>query len=180
MSKNFIYQYAKALFDLADSLETKTKFLKELRMISEALGNNDIAVFFASKDLGAKEKTEILDKVLSQLKVSQEVVNTVKLLSDRSKVSYLDQITLAYEVLNDEANGLMRGVVKSSHLLNPEQRSAIESKIQSVLNKKVILTYQQDPKVIGGLKAQVGSYTFDDTFETHLKKLKDQMNRSTN
>lgn len=180
MSSDFIYQYAKALFDLGGNLDTKTKYLKELRVISDALQDSAIKNFLNTKQFSVEQKLKIIDSVLSKVNASKDVINTVKILCERNKAAYLDKITLAYESLNDEANGVIRGVVKSSHPLKPEQRSSIEAKIESVLKKKVILNYQEDPKVIGGLKAQVGSYTFDDTFETHLKKLKDQMNRSAN
>lgn len=180
MNKDFVYQYAKALFDLGENLDAKTNYLKELRSLSEALDDKIIQQFFSSREASSKEKKELLDKVFKKIKVSNDVANTLKLLADRNKIDFLKEITKSYEFLNDEANGVVRGTVKSSHVLTPEQRSAIESKIETVLNKKVILNYQEDPKVIGGLKAQVGSYTFDDTFETHLKKLKDQMNRSAN
>lgn len=180
MSKDFVYQYAKALFDLGENLDTKTQYLKELRILSEVIQSPDVQNFLLSRQVVLEDKIKILEKTLQSAKVSTHVANMVKMLTERNKVIYLPEITSSYESLNDEANGVVRGTVKSSYLLNPEQRSAIESKIQGVLNKKVILTYLEDKKVIGGIKAQVGSYTFDDTFETHLKKLKDQINRSAN
>lgn len=180
MSKDFVYQYAKALFDLGDNLDTKTKFLKELRVLSNAVSDNEIENFLLSRQVSLVSKVEILNRVVEKAGVSTEVSNVVKILTERNKITYLPQITASYETLNDEANGVVRGTVKSSYILSPDQRSAIESKIQGALNKKVILTYVEDSKVIGGIKAQVGSYTFDDTFETHLKKLKDQINRSAN
>lgn len=180
MSKDFVYQYAKALFDLGDNLDTKTKYLKELRALSQALSASEVEGFLVSRQVNVASKLDVLSKVLKSSNVSAEVSNLVKILTERNKVTYLTDITASYEVLTDEANGVVRGTVRSSHILSPEQRSEIESKIQGVLNKKVILTYQEDKRVIGGIKAQVGSYTFDDTFETHLKKLKDQINRSAN
>ncbi|MCO5112762.1 MAG: ATP synthase F1 subunit delta [Bdellovibrionaceae bacterium] len=180
MSKDFVYQYAKALFDLGENLDIKTKYLKELRVLSEVLSSSDVENFLLSRQVSLADKIKILDKTLEQIKASKDVVNTLKMLTERNKITYLPEITSSYESLNDEANGVVRGTVKSSYILSPAQRSAIESKIQGVLNKKVILTYVEDKKVIGGIKAQVGSYTFDDTFETHLKKLKDQINRSAN
>ena len=62
--------------------------------------------------------------------------------------------------------------------MGPE-REQIQEKISKATNKKVILTYVEDPTVIGGLIAEAGGYRFDDTLTTHLIKLKDELNRRT-
>lgn len=178
MSKDFVNQYAKALFEVAGDLKTKSDYLNQLRVIDQTLtGTAEISQFFKSTEISADIKIKGLSKAMQANGISKDVLSTLNLIIERNKISYLSKIVWAYQALNDEANGVVRGVVRSSHELDPGQRKSMVEKIESVLNKKVILDYVQDPKVIGGLKAQVGSYTFDDTFETHLKKMKDQINR---
>ena len=96
----------------------------------------------------------------------------------KGRVELLPEIALAYEARSDEANGVTRGEVRSSTVLTSEERARIESKVSEVTKKKVILTYKEDPEVIGGLIAEVGGYRFDDTLRSHLKRLKDDINRS--
>jgi F-type H+-transporting ATPase subunit delta len=48
------------------------------------------------------------------------------------------------------------------------------------LNKKIILTYKEDPTLLGGVVAQVGGWTFDDSIETHLIKMNEELNRRAN
>ena len=57
------------------------------------------------------------------------------------------------------------------------QRQQIEATVEKVLKKKVIMTYKVDPSVIGGLVAQAGSYTFDDSLNSHLQRLNDELKR---
>jgi F-type H+-transporting ATPase subunit delta len=168
------------LFEVAVDLKDKSNYLTELRAVDELVcKNNEVFNFFKSVEVSAEDKVKILEKSFKTNGISSNVLNTVKIIVERNKVSYLSKILLAYQSLNDEANGVVRGVVRSSHELDDTQRKSMSQKIESVLNKKVILEYIKDSKVIGGVKAQVGSYTFDDTFETHLKKMKDQINRRT-
>lgn len=182
MSKDFVKQYAKALFEVAGDGKTQTSYLNELRAIDQVFFENENLIdFFKAVEVDQDTKLNILSKAFSsQQGVSSSVLNTLKMLIERNKVSFFSKIVMAYQDLNDESNGLIRGVVKSSQELDSQQRKSISEKIESVLNKKVILDYVIDKRVIGGLKAQVGSYTFDDTFQTHLKKMKDQINRRTN
>lgn len=180
MSKDFVNQYAKALFEVAEDLKTKSSYLNELRTIEEIVCQNDeFFNFFKSVEVSVEDKIKIINKSFKSGGVSADVLSAVKLIVERNKVSYLPKILLAYQSLNDDVNGVVRGVVRSSHELDETQRKSMSQKIESVLKKKVILDYVKDTKVIGGVKAQVGSYTFDDTFETHLKKMKDQINRRT-
>ena len=180
MSKDFVNQYAKALFEVGETLEEKTLYLKELRQWEEGFDQDkSVRDFFQSVNISSKDKLEVVCKVCSKLNISSNINHTLSLLVERGKLNYLPKIVKSYEALNDKANGVVRGVVKSSEILSSEQRKTLSEKIESILGKKVILEYQQNPKVIGGVKVQVGSYTFDDTLETHLKKMKDQIiNRS--
>lgn len=180
MSKDFVNQYAKALFEVAGDLKTKSAYLDELRAVDKIISQNESVLnFFKSVEVPAEVKQKIVTKALENHGISKNVLSMIKLVIDRNKIAYLDKMLLAYQALNDEANGVVRGVVKSSHELSGKERTLMAEKIESVLNKKVILDYVQDTKVIGGLKAQVGSYTFDDTFETHLMKMKELINRRT-
>ena len=63
--------------------------------------------------------------------------------------------------------------------LAPEERQRLEKTIEGVLNKKVILTYKVDPSVIGGLIASVRSFTFDDSIDSHLKRMNEELKRRT-
>jgi F-type H+-transporting ATPase subunit delta len=80
----------------------------------------------------------------------------------------------------DIEEGVTRGVVRSAQALNDDAKKEIENKINKVLNKKIVLTYEQDPKLLGGVVAQVGGWTFDDSLDTHLKKLNEELNRRAN
>lgn len=178
MSKDFVNQYAKALFEVAPDLKTKSDYLNELRVADKVISDTpEISNFFKSVEISAEAKTKALAKALPSNGISKDVLSVLNLIIERNKIGYLSSIVHSYQGLNDEANGVVRGVVRSSHELDENQRKSMVAKIESVLNKKVILDYVQDSRVVGGLKAQVGSYTFDDTFETHLKKMKDQINR---
>jgi F-type H+-transporting ATPase subunit delta len=70
--------------------------------------------------------------------------------------------------------------VKSAKALSDEGRKDLEGKISKILNKKIILTYKEESTLLGGVVAQVGGWTFDDSIETHLIKLNEEINRRAN
>ena len=72
---------------------------------------------------------------------------------------------------------MTRGTVKSAKPLSEDAKKDLESRINKILNKKIILTYKEESTLLGGVVAQVGGWTFDDSIETHLTKLNEDLNR---
>jgi F-type H+-transporting ATPase subunit delta len=69
-------------------------------------------------------------------------------------------------------------MVRSATVLAPEERQRVEEFVGRATQKHVILTYKEDPTLLGGLVANVGSLTFDDSLSSHLKRINEQINRS--
>lgn len=172
-------RYAQALFELSGEVGNRDKVFSDIRSIGAMIAQNeDIREFLSSKMIQSEEKKKILEQAFKNNGACKEVENFVFTLAQKGRVELLPEIALAYEARSDEANGVTRGEVRSSTVLTSEERARIESKVSEVTKKKVILTYKEDPEVIGGLIAEVGGYRFDDTLRSHLKRLKDDINRS--
>ncbi|MES2964311.1 MAG: ATP synthase F1 subunit delta, partial [Bdellovibrionota bacterium] len=103
----------------------------------------------------------------------------INLLARKDRLGVFGEIVHAFEAEADAANNVARGVVRSATVLGQDDRKRIEDQVERVLKKKVILSYKVDPSVIGGLVAQVGSYTFDDSISAHLKRMNEELKRRT-
>lgn len=173
-------RYASAIYDLAAEQGHQDKVFAELRVMSEATTvSPEIKEFFASNLVSAEKKTEALKKALGEQKISDELMNLMLVLAEKSRLTLFDQILYAYEQKADKAHGVTRGVVRSATILSPEERNKIEAKVSEVTKKKVILTYKEDPEIIGGLVAEVDGFRFDDTLQNHLRRLKEEIKRRT-
>ncbi|KYG70857.1 ATP synthase subunit delta [Bdellovibrio bacteriovorus] len=173
--------YAKALLAVAKQQGTHSKVFGELKAISEAF-KMDTAVksYFANPMISSDQKVAAVKAALTGKGVSQEVLNTLVLMGEKGRLEALDQVVHAFQEMLDLEEGITRGVIRSAQPLSAEAQKEIEQKINKVLNKKIVLTYQQDPKLLGGVVAQVGGWTFDDSIDTHLKKLNEELNRRAN
>lgn len=108
---------------------------------------------------------------------SEETKNFLMILADKGRTAILPEIVDSYQLYIDEDNGVTRGEVVSSHQLSPSEREQISDLVSKKTNKRVILTYKEDPKLIGGLIARVEGYTFDDTLSMHLNRLNEDLKR---
>lgn len=179
-SNTLAKRYAKAIFALAVDNRSQDKVLNDLRALADAFDSDDaIRAFFHSPMVAASQKTAALNQALEGRVSSPEVIQFLNLLAKKDRLPIFSEIVDAFQAEIDGANNVCRGVVKSTTALGPSERAQLEKTVEGVLKKKVIMTYKVDPSVIGGLVAQVGSHTFDDSLSTHLKRMSEELKRRT-
>ncbi|MBX7230636.1 MAG: ATP synthase F1 subunit delta [Bdellovibrionales bacterium] len=171
-------RYAKALFELALQEGKQDLVFVELNLIDNILkSDKDISFFFNSPLVSDSQKTELISRTLKDAKLDSTTYSFFLLLTKNGRVGFLSQIIEAYKNQNDFTHGVQRGTVRSAVALSPAERIKIEETVSRYTGKQVIFSYKEDPSVIGGLVAEVGSYIFDDTLTSHLKRLKDETMR---
>lgn len=171
-------RYARALFEIAVDHKKVSQVLEQIRLVSHLCNaDRDIELFFKSAIIKSDEKRKVLENSLKEKGLYEPVESFVFLLAKKGRMALLPEIAESFQELTDKANEVTRGVVHSASALKQEDRSAIENAVASYLGKKVILAYKEDPKLLGGLFARVGSFIFDDTLTTHLKRLKEELKR---
>ena len=172
-------RYARALYNLAQEKNEQDVVFAQMRVINEAFsGDKDIAQFLFSPVVRPAEKVQALEKLTDALPLSEAMKNFVLLLGKKNRLGIFKEIMTAFEFINDEAHGVTRGTVRSATVLAPEERKRIETLVGRATKKQVILTYKEDPSLLGGLVAEVGSFTFDDSLTSHLKRINEQLTRS--
>lgn len=168
-------RYAKAYFN---SSSNKSEQLTELKIISKILSNQtDVIAFFSSRIIDNSIKIEFIQKAFNERGISLVSLNFLLVLAKRGRISHIKEILLAYEELVDNENGIIRGTVCSAEKLDINSRNVIEKLVSSFIKKNVILTYSEDSNLVGGVIAQVAGWTFEDTLNSHLKRLKEDLNR---
>ncbi len=171
-------RYAKAIYMQAAEDGTQEQILTELRAISESLARDrQTQDFFMSPVVDRQSKVDVLKAALSSSGASDLSTHFALLLAERGRLNLFLEVVEAYQLIADEEHGVTRGTVYSAGGLGPQDRELIQSQVEKVTKKKVILTYKEDSRLIGGLVAQVGSYTFDDSLTSHLRRLKEELNR---
>lgn len=169
-------RYAKALFAVTEASQQSDSVLNEMRALADSVGGKgEIKAYFASPVVAASEK----DKVLTSLKgkLSQPVEQLLQIMNEKDRFSVISDVAGAFESLIDQKHGVTRGTVRSAAVLDPEQRKNLEETVRKVTGKQVILQFEVDPSLMGGLVAKVGGWTFDDSLTTHLTSLKEGLTR---
>lgn len=171
-------RYAQAIHDLSKSAADTT--LAELQALKKSFeSDKGIQEFLNSPLYTPDQKANALKAALTG-KVSDNVSHALLLLAEKNRLAFFGEIVEAFEEIRDQQAGITRGTVRSAVPLNADAKKKIEDTVTKVTNKKVLLTFTEDPKLLGGMIAQVGGWTFDDSLESHLTRLNEELNRRSN
>lgn len=166
-------KYAKALFDVTYANGKSGEVATQLLEVSKAF--NPAAVTFFSNPFNAHaDKLAVINNTLEG-KASPEVINFMNLLVDKDRVGLVAEIAKEYSTLVQSAAGITKGKIYSAVQLDQSYISQVEATVSKTLNRKIELSFEKDEKLIAGYKVQVGGWTLDDSANTHLKILKEEL-----
>jgi F-type H+-transporting ATPase subunit delta len=172
-------RYARALFECATEVKKGDEIFAQLKGIALAVNkDDDTKHFISSPIIPGNVKAEALSKAVGG-QAAEELKSLIHLLIEKNRIELFKEIAEAYGQIADEAQGVTRGEVRSASTLNEDDRRKLEQTIAGVTKKKVILNFTEDKKLMGGLVAQVGGWSFDDSLQSHLTRLTEDLNRRT-
>jgi len=166
-------RYAKALFDLAveqGKVETWSQSLSSLKQAVEA--SPELREVLVNPIYSKDQRRAIGAKLAAALRLDPEPANLLYLLGDRNRLGYLGGVADVFGELTDEKLGRLRAHVTSAVPLDPASAQAIADKLARATKALVILDRGVDPALLGGVVAQVGSFTYDGSVRSQLEQLR--------
>lgn len=167
-------RYARALHRLASSAAQRDKFLADIESLANAArvgGGQLLHVLDAAHHPVSKRKAIAL-RIGERLAIDPTVGKFVDLLVERGRVGGLPQIARQFREIVDREAGRIRASLRSARPLAPEVTERIKAALEQASGKQIILESSVDPELIGGVVAQVGSYTLDRSVKNSLHKLR--------
>lgn len=178
MKSNLAVRYSKALLSATRQKGFHQQALQQLRVVEQILNSDQqLKAYFENPVISPAQKIRTLKQALTGKGILEEVVNGLLLMTERGRLSSLSDIIQSFQDGLDEESGITRGTVHAVKPLAAEAQAALEKKVTQVLGKKIVLVFKEDATLLGGVIAQVGGWTFDDSIETHLKRMKEELNR---
>jgi F-type H+-transporting ATPase subunit delta len=178
--KNLIIakRYAKALFNLAlgegqveqygQELDALVNLMKEMPDLSDAL-RNPLYPEAARRSL--------FFSVADRSGTSPIVRSFGNLLIEKGRVQHLSEIAEYYHKLIDEHANVARAQVKAAVVLDDPVLQEIAQTLEKMTGKKVVVEFQQDPELIGGVLARIGDMVLDGSVRRQLLNFKETMKK---
>jgi F-type H+-transporting ATPase subunit delta len=164
--------YASALFSLSLETDKTDKTLKEINQVKDILiNNNELFDILKSRSLTKDEKKELIDNIFSKL-LDKNVLNFIKLLIDKSRISYLLDITKEYRQIYLDHFQIKELIVYSSKALTKTDLKKIKDHLESQNNEKYDVYNKIDESLIGGIKVQINDLVLDGSIKNKLDRMK--------
>src|SRR4051812_41039416 len=132
--------------------------------------NRELQVFFFSPYFSSAEKKDGVSKVIEN--GDEHLVRFLELLAERHRMPALFRIRREFDALWAEENQLLPVTVTSAVELDKGVVDDIGKRIQEQTGRKVELSSNVDPDVLGGLRLQVGNMVLDGTVRNRLERLR--------
>lgn len=167
-------QYARALFDLANSDE-KQEFYETLLILEKVIiQDSEVLKVFEHPLLTPDQKKEIIKNTLDN-KVSDTFLNFMYVVIDHHRINELANITSSYKMILDEYLQQKEVLVYSSYPLTKLQTLNLSSSLGKHYNKQIKIIEKVDSKLVGGIKIVVDNEIIDATILNKLEKVIDSI-----
>ena len=169
-------RYARALMMLGQEDGKFKEYGEELTTFTQLLEREpELKDALLNPVHSMEERKKLLLRIAELLKLSPLVSNFLKLLFDKLRLAALPGITQVYQHLSDELENLKRAQVKSAVPLDEAMQTRIGQALEELTKSKVVMEFEEDPAIIGGVIARVGDLVLDGTVRSQLHSLRESL-----
>jgi F-type H+-transporting ATPase subunit delta len=169
--------YARSLFEVAQEQDKLDVVRDQIGQFTDALDRSrELQTFFFSPYFSTEEKKQGLDKAVEG---EDDVVrNFLAVLIENHRMPALFRIRRELDAMWREVNKLLPVQVTSAVELDEAVTRQIGEEIGRQTGRKVEMTTNVDPDVLGGIVLRVGNSILDASIRTRLDRLRKQVARA--
>jgi F-type H+-transporting ATPase subunit delta len=177
MKENIVAgRYAEALFEEAKAENKVESVIAQLGTLSDLFSQSDDFKVLVKNPLIQKEEKQLVINALKEKNVVDEFLHKfLTLLVNKNRLSLLDLIAVEVTAMNRRANGEAEAVVTVPAGMDEASKKALKEVLDKITGKKITITENIDPSIIGGVVAQVESNLYDASVKGQLNKIKEQL-----
>ncbi len=170
-------RYAKALAMVCkDKCIDYDETYNRLKALVDALKQDELFYkYLTTPIVNRSEKFEAAREYIKKLELPAYLENFFLLIVEKDRVAILPYIVEEFRKISDEFKGQIRGVLKVAFDVSEEEVHELERIFSEKLGKKVVLSVEKDPLIIGGAVAYIGGVVFDGSIIGNLRSIKEKL-----
>ena len=172
-------RYAKALFAVSQEEGKSEAYRETLNVLGDFLKKYPEAMDALTNLLYPMELREkVMAQLISELQADQFMANFLNLVVQKKRADILPEIASEFQALVDADQNVSRGTVIAASEISGDLQAKVQTTLENITGKKVILTTEIDPAIIGGIIAKVGDLVMDGSIKTQLAGLNESIKGS--
>ena len=168
-------RYAESAFEAAKDhgcLDAVAAWLASMRRL--VASSEDLQELLGNPDVDLPDKLGVLKRLLPG-GWSPDVEALVHMVLSRWRAEYLTAIAEDFQALVDRERGLVRARVRSARPLPPAQKTRLQDVLQQREGRRVELSEETVPELLGGFQVLIESRMIDGSLRTQLDRLRQQL-----
>lgn len=168
-------RYAEALYEIAVKENLVDGLEKELQTVVGVINQSEqLKKILFHPRITAADKKEVLASLLKD-HVSEITMNFIGFVVDRQREMYIEDITEYFVGLANKARNITDVKVTSAVEMTKEEKKALASAMAKCTGKRVKLTFNVDPGLLGGVVVRVGDKVIDGSVRARLQTLREHL-----
>jgi F-type H+-transporting ATPase subunit delta len=171
-------RYARALFEVAQEKQMTSQVEEDLKNIVGTVNeNNNLAKILQHPGIAADAKLNVLKEIFGG-KVSDIVLNTLKLLIERRREGVINALLYDYVAIANEALGQAKATVYTAFPVSEEEIAKIAEQFGKLSGKTIRVEHVIDQKLLGGLQVRIGDRLYEGSLAGKLDRLKKSLEQT--
>ncbi len=165
-------RYATALYELAEEAKALDQVAGDLANLKKAIADSaDLRRLVSSPLIPRDQQAKAVMALVAKMGVGDITRRFVGIVARNRRLFQLQAIIDAFDVLLAGHRGEVSAVVTSAKPLSAPQAEQVNAALRAAVGKKVAVSLDVDPKLLGGLKVKVGSRLVDASLASKLQRL---------
>ncbi len=162
--------YAEALFDVAGRGDVKS-VSQQIDALAAVADNEQLRQFAASPKVSAEQIFELIASVVST-PLSAPMKNFLSTVIDNGRLTVLPEIAAQFHALANASAGVSDATVFSAFPIELAQLPDVVATLEKHFARKLSVTVQLEPELIGGIRVVVGDEVMDTSVKARLEQMR--------
>lgn len=168
-------RYAEALYEIAIENKLVDQLEEELQAVVRVFEETtQLKKILFHPRITAAQKKEVLAGLFGG-RISEVAINFLNMLVDRQREIYLADITNYFTDMANKGRNISDVKITSAVELNGEEKKKLAAAMAKCTGKQVRLSYDVDPKLLGGMVVRVGDKVIDGSVIARLQTLREHL-----
>ncbi len=166
-------RYAQAVFEIALEKKELDIWQSDLRRVASMGQDPEIVAIMENPKVAFADKAKLLAGLLPGINAT--AMNLVQLLVSRGRFALVVKIAEEFQRMLDSYRGVAKAEVMTAVPLSEEDKTNLSEKLSTLFNKKIELTSDVNPNLIGGIVLRVNGKLLDGSTSSKLAALKGEL-----
>ena len=172
-------RYAVALADVVTKNSETVEVQNELQQFADLMTQApQLTTVFANPAVPHDQKYKLLESLIARTKPTKTTANFLRVLLRNARLGDLNAVNQRFSQILEQRAGLVSAEVTTAQTLSAEQQNQLQTRLETMTGKKVLLDFKINPEIIGGVVTRIGSTIYDGSVKNQLEQLREQMIRS--